>query len=369
MPSVMSFPGINAPGGTKTPFMPARAFGAPHTTCTGSPLPLSTMHTRSRSALGCCSAETTRAMEKGASNLPRSKTFSTSSPIIVSLSTTAASGASLSRCSLSQASVNFISSPAQPSRERRKIERAKPVMRQPAHVGFEERAQIGHPVFEHGDTIDPHAPGETLILVRIEPAVAQDVGMHHAAAENLHPILAFAESKLALFAPALDIGLERRLREGKERGAKAHLQLINLEEGLAEFLQDPFEMAEMRALVDHKPFDLMKHRGVGLIAVAAVSTAGDDDPNGRLVRQHRPDLDRGGMRAQQQRRLVGLRGEVESVVHFAGGMALREIELAEIVVVGLDVGPFSDRKTHIGKNRNQLFGDLGDGMNASDFAR
>ena len=25
------------PGGAKTPFMPVRAFGAPHTTCTGSP--------------------------------------------------------------------------------------------------------------------------------------------------------------------------------------------------------------------------------------------------------------------------------------------------------------------------------------------
>ena len=33
--------------------MPVRAFGAPQTTCTGSP-PASTMQTFSRSALGCC---------------------------------------------------------------------------------------------------------------------------------------------------------------------------------------------------------------------------------------------------------------------------------------------------------------------------
>ena len=108
MPSVMFLPGMNAPGGTNTPFMPARAFGAPHTTCTGSPAPVSTMHTRRRSAFGCCSAEITRAIVKGASILPRSATFSTSSPIMVSRSTIAASGASVSRCSFSQARVNFI---------------------------------------------------------------------------------------------------------------------------------------------------------------------------------------------------------------------------------------------------------------------
>ncbi len=107
-PSVMFLPGMKAPGGTNTPFMPARALGAPHTTCTGSPAPVSTMHTRSRSAFGCRSAEITRAMMNGASILPRSATLSTSSPIMVSLSAIAASGASVSRCSLSQARVNFI---------------------------------------------------------------------------------------------------------------------------------------------------------------------------------------------------------------------------------------------------------------------
>ena len=63
-PRVMFLPGMNVPGGENTPFMPARALGAPHTTCTGSPDPVSTMHTRSRSALGCCSAEITRAIDE-----------------------------------------------------------------------------------------------------------------------------------------------------------------------------------------------------------------------------------------------------------------------------------------------------------------
>ena len=64
--SSSSIPGTQAPTGAKTPFMPARAFGAPHTTCTGSPLPVLTMQTRSLSASGCCSAEITSATVKGA---------------------------------------------------------------------------------------------------------------------------------------------------------------------------------------------------------------------------------------------------------------------------------------------------------------
>ena len=60
--SVMFLPGMKAPGGTNTPVMPVRAFGAPHTTWIGLPSPVSTMQTRSRSAFGCCFASVTRAI-------------------------------------------------------------------------------------------------------------------------------------------------------------------------------------------------------------------------------------------------------------------------------------------------------------------
>src|SRR5690242_18206333 len=108
-PSVMFLPGMKVPGGENTLTRPARAFGAPHTTCTGAaPLPGSTMQTRRRSAFGCCSAEITRAMVNGASSLALSSRLSTSSPIMVSLSASFSSGSSVSRCSFSQESVNFI---------------------------------------------------------------------------------------------------------------------------------------------------------------------------------------------------------------------------------------------------------------------
>src|SRR5260370_21942760 len=105
-------------------------------------------------------------------------------------------------------------------------------MGEPAHVGLEDRAKIRHAVFEHGDAIDPQAPSEALILVGIEPAIAQHVGMHHAAAENLHPILALAESDLAFVALALDIALERTLRERKGRRAKTDHDWSSIEECL-----------------------------------------------------------------------------------------------------------------------------------------
>ena len=57
--SVMFLPGMKVPGAENTPFMPARALGAPQTTWIGLAVPVSTMQTRSRSALGCFSAEIT----------------------------------------------------------------------------------------------------------------------------------------------------------------------------------------------------------------------------------------------------------------------------------------------------------------------
>ena len=46
-------PGMVVPGGAKTPFMPVRALGAPHTTSTCS-VPVSTTQSLSLSAFGCC---------------------------------------------------------------------------------------------------------------------------------------------------------------------------------------------------------------------------------------------------------------------------------------------------------------------------
>src|SRR5437764_9832174 len=100
--------------------------------------------------------------------------------------------------------------------------------------------------------------------------------MHHPAAQDFQPILAGAEADLIFLAPALDVDLERRFGEGEERWAKAHLYLVDLEERLAELFEGPFQVAEMRLPVDHQSLDLVEHRRVGLVGIAAVGAAGND---------------------------------------------------------------------------------------------
>ena len=95
------------PTGANTPFSPARAFGAPHTTCRRS-VPVSTSQTWSLSALGCFSHLSTCATRNGASAAAGSNTSSTSSPMRVSVSAISATDASVSRCSFSQDRVNFM---------------------------------------------------------------------------------------------------------------------------------------------------------------------------------------------------------------------------------------------------------------------
>ena len=124
-------------------------------------------------------------------------------------------------------------------------------------------------------------------------------------------------------------------------------------------------MAEMRALVDHQALDLVEHRGVGLVAVAAIGAAGNDDADRRLLRQHSAHLHRRSVRAQQQPRAVGLGREIERVVHLPRRMAFREIQLGEVVVVGLDVGTFRHREAHVGEDGGELVGHLADRMHAA----
>ena len=77
------------PGTASGLFMPATTLGAPQTTSTGSPCPVITRQTLSRSALGCLPTSTTSAMTTPSSPSPSVCTPSTSSPAIVSLSVSA----------------------------------------------------------------------------------------------------------------------------------------------------------------------------------------------------------------------------------------------------------------------------------------
>src|SRR5882672_1772952 len=83
---------------------------------------------------------------------------------------------------------------AQSSRQCRDVERLEAVVIEPADVAVEQLPEISDAVFQHRDAVEAHAPGKALIDVGIDAAGAQHVRMHHAAAKNFEPILAFAET-------------------------------------------------------------------------------------------------------------------------------------------------------------------------------
>ena len=107
-------PPIRAPGRASAARIPARAFGAPQTTSTGSSSPKSATQSLSRSAFGCgrhssTSATTTPAISPGATT---GSAESTSSPARVSCSASSAVVTGGSTHSRSQRSLNLISPPA-----------------------------------------------------------------------------------------------------------------------------------------------------------------------------------------------------------------------------------------------------------------
>ena len=105
-------------------------------------------------------------------------------------------------------------------------------MLQEAQIVFIEQPQVVDTVAEHRKPVGAQTKCKTLVALTVDIHVAQHVRMHHAAAENLQPVLALAEADLALVAAALDVDLERRLGERKERRPEAHLQIAALEKSL-----------------------------------------------------------------------------------------------------------------------------------------
>ena len=107
-------PAIRAPGRANAARIPARTFGAPHTTSTRSPPPGSTTHSFNRSAFGCgrlfsTSATTTPEDPPGDA---AGSTASTSRPARVSCSASTPEPTPGSTHSRSQPSLNFMRPPA-----------------------------------------------------------------------------------------------------------------------------------------------------------------------------------------------------------------------------------------------------------------
>src|SRR3569833_1096847 len=209
---------------------PARALGAPQTISLR-PSTVSTWQTRRRSALGCCTASTTFATENFASFAAGFSTCSPSRPAMVMASTTCATEAVVARRSFSQERVNFIAlSSAQAGGGIGRGEGGEAEVLQPAHVAREHVAQVGHAVLQHPQPVDAEAEREALPDVGVEAAVPQHVGMHHPAADDLHPVVALADPDLAAGPVAAHVHFGAGLGVWVVVWAKASLHQRRLEE-------------------------------------------------------------------------------------------------------------------------------------------
>ncbi len=116
-------------------------------------------------------------------------------------------------------------------------------------------------------------------------------------------------------------------------------------------------MAEGDAAVDHQRLDLMEHRRVAQGVVVAVDAAEAEHAHRRLALEQRADLDRRGVGAQQPPV-----AQVEGVLLVARRMIVGEVERAEVVVVGLDLGAFGDAVAHRSEDALDLLVDQRDRM-------
>src|SRR6185312_13477307 len=340
-------PGSVAPTIASGTLMPTRALGAPQTICSGSPCPTSTLHTCSRSASGCFSAATISATTTPARSSPSGVSSSTSSPAMVSAWASWARSALISTSSRSQFSENFMLVYSW-MRSSELLEETQVVL--------EERAQIGNTVAQHREALHAEAEGEAGVALRVDAAVPQHVRMDHAAAEHFQPA-----GRTVRGVPA-DVHFGRRLGEREIAGAEAHLE-IALEERADELGQRALEVGETGSLVDQQALDLVEHRRVGLVRIAAIDLARRDDADRRLAPGHRTDLHRRGMRAQQ-----ASVAEVEGVVHGARRMMRREIQRLEIVPVILDLRAVGTLVTQPREDRRDALQRASDRVDAAAFA-
>src|SRR4249919_1340135 len=187
-------PGNFAPTVASGAFRPARAFGAPQTICTGSPVPTETWQTCRRSASGCLAQERISATTTPSSAAPMFSTPSTSRPMAVRLAASSSRVALTVTCSRSQLSGNFIKgrewrignwkSRYRPGKEsgtrndsRLPISYSQPSgeLLQEPRIVLEETAQVVDAVTQHRKALHAEAESEAGVAFRINAAVAQHV--------------------------------------------------------------------------------------------------------------------------------------------------------------------------------------------------
>ncbi len=234
------------------------------------------------------------------SRCPRPRT-----PRMTRSATISSTEASVSRWVLSQASVVFIAPAPSPATAARAAG-SRNACSQRRSLSKKVR-RSGMPYFSMAMRSIPMPKAKPCHASGSRPQLREHLGMHHARAQNFEPVAAGADLEAAAFARTADIDLGGRLGEGEIARPEAHRQMLDVEEGAAEFDEAALQMPHVDGAVDHQPLDLMEHRRVRGVVIAAEGAAGHDDPERRLARAHGADLHRRGVRAQDLAAVCGSR--------------------------------------------------------------
>src|ERR1035438_1472397 len=165
---------------------------------------------------------------------------------------------------------------------------------QEPHVIFVEEADVSDAVADHRDALDAKAEGPAGPAFRVVADVLEYLGVHHAAAGDLEPFLAhLACQRAAEIYLEAGLGVAEIVRSEADASLRTH-------QFLEDKLRGAFEIAYGHIPVHVKPFHLVERwvvRDIGV--VAAIDTPRHNDPHGRLLLGHHPDLDGGSMSAEQ----------------------------------------------------------------------
>ena len=196
--------------------------------------------------------------------------------------------------------------------------------------------------------------------------------MHLAGAGNFQP---FASQRAI---GKLNVNLGAGFGEGEIAGAKAQGELVGFKKGAAKIQIHGLEVFEADVFAQPQAFNLVKHGGVGGVAVHAVGAARGDNADfthaacgqissmalrgGRCV----ANLHGAGVRAQAVGLAVfAVHVHIEGVLHGAGGVVGRVAQRGEVEPVVFDFGAVGNIEAHAAEDLLDAFPREGDGVQAA----
>ena len=121
------------------------------------------------------------------------------------------------------------------------------------------------------------------------------------------------------------------------------------------------QVAHRDAFVHNQPLQLMEQRRVRCVQrIGTVNATGGDDANRRFGVLHRADLDRRGLRTEQN-----VVGDIKGVLRVTRRMVFRNVQRLEVVVIQFHLGSFDNREAHSDEDVLQLPLHLGQRMDVS----